>query len=75
VKRRLVRSLYGTDIDDARGFTIVADASRISGNDLVSTVLCAARSCPRQVAALSPRAPADSPLVAFLAPVFEENRP
>jgi hypothetical protein len=46
VKRRLVRSLYGTDIDDARGFTIVADASRISGNDLVSTVLCAAGIVP-----------------------------
>ena len=46
MKRRLVRSLYGTDIDDVRRFTIVADASRISGDHLVSTMLSAAGIVP-----------------------------
>jgi Cytidylate kinase-like family len=52
VKRRLVRSLYGADIDDARRFTIVADASRISGDDLASTMLCAAGIVPEARRAL-----------------------
>jgi Cytidylate kinase-like family len=42
VKRVWVRTLYGVDVDDARQFSLVLDASRLSAGRIVETMLAAA---------------------------------
>jgi Cytidylate kinase-like family len=42
VKRVWVRTLYGVDVDDARQFSLVLDASRFSAARIVETMLAAA---------------------------------